>query len=128
MILDDTWYLDEVFIKINDVLHYLWRAVDQDGDEIDILVQKRKDKRAAMCFLKRLLKGEGSTPLKVVTDKLASYSAAKKELMPSAEHSTVQYENNGYEYLISLLGNRNDRCVNLNLRVKLNGFLVVMEW
>ena len=95
--LGDTWYLDEVFIKINGVLHYLWRAVDQDGDEIDILVQKRKNKAAAMRFFKRLLKGQGGTPLKVVTDKLASYSAAKKELMPSAEHSTVQYENNGCE-------------------------------
>ena len=55
--LGDTWYLDEVFIKINGVLHYLWRAVDQDGDEIDILVQKRKNKAAAMHFFKRLLKG-----------------------------------------------------------------------
>ena len=89
--------MDEVFIKINGVLHYLWRAVDQDGDEIDILVQKRKNKTAAMRFFKRLLKGQGSTPLKVGTDKLASYSAAKKELIPSVEHSTVQYENNGCE-------------------------------
>ena len=54
--LGDTWYLDEVFIKINGVLHYLWRAVDQDGDEIDILVQKRKNKAAAMHSFKRLLK------------------------------------------------------------------------
>ena len=50
--LGDNWYLDEVFIKINGILHYLWRAVDQDGDEIGILVQKRKDKRAAMLFFK----------------------------------------------------------------------------
>ena len=55
--LGDTWYLDEVFIKINGVLHYLWRAVDQGGDEIELLVQKRKGKGAAMCFFKRLLKG-----------------------------------------------------------------------
>ena len=95
--LGDTWYLDEVFIKINGVLHYLWRAVDQDGDEIDILVQKRKDKGAAMRFFKRLLKGQGAMPLKIVTDKLASYSAAKKELIPSIDHSTVQYENNRCE-------------------------------
>jgi len=95
--LGDTWYLDEVFIKINGVLHSLWRAVDQDGDEIDILVQKRKDKRAAMRFFKQLLKGQEVMPLKIVTDKLASYSAAKKELIPSIEHSTAQYENNGYE-------------------------------
>ncbi|MDV7106439.1 DDE-type integrase/transposase/recombinase, partial [Vibrio sp. TH_r3] len=95
--LGDTWYLDEVFIKINGVLHYLWRAVDQDGDEIDILVQKRKDKAAALRFFKCLLKGEGATPLKMVTDKLASYSAAKNELLPSIEHSTTQYENNRCE-------------------------------
>jgi putative transposase len=95
--LGDTWYLDEVFIKINGVLHYLWRAVDQEGDEVDILVQKRKNKAAAMRFFKRLLKGQAGTPLKVVTDKLASYAAAKKELIPSVEHSTVHYENNGCE-------------------------------
>jgi putative transposase len=78
-------------------LRYLWRAVDQDGDEIDILVQKRKDKGAAIRFLKHLLKGEGATPLNVVTDKLVNYSAAKKELLLSVEHTTVQYENNGCE-------------------------------
>ncbi|MEJ6080644.1 IS6 family transposase [Vibrio sp. 1-Bac 57] len=93
--LGDTWYLDEVFIKINGVLHYLWRAVDQDGDETDILVQKRRDKGAAMCFFKRLLKGQGMMLLKIVTDKLASYSVAKKELIPSVEHSTVQHKNKG---------------------------------
>ena len=95
--LGDTWYLDEVFIKINGVLNYLWRAVDQDGDEINILVQKRKNKRAAIRFCKRLLKGQKGIPLKEVTDKLASYSAARKELIPSVEHSTVQYENNRCE-------------------------------
>jgi putative transposase len=95
--LGDTWYLDEVFIKINGVLHYLWRAVDQDGDEIDILVQKRKDKKAAKRFFRSLLKGQQATPLKIVTDKLKSYSAAKRELIPSIEHSTQQYENNRCE-------------------------------
>lgn len=89
--------MDEVFIKINGVLHYLWRAVDQDGDEIDILVQKCKNKKAAMRFFKKLLKGQKDMPLKVVTDKLKSYSAAKTELIPSVEHSTVQYENNRCE-------------------------------
>jgi putative transposase len=71
--LGDTWYLDEVFIKINGVQHYLWRAVDQDGDELDILVQKRRDKRAAKPFFKKLLKGQQVKPLKIVTDKLRSY-------------------------------------------------------
>jgi len=95
--LGDTWYLDEVFIKINGVLHYLWRAIDQDGDEIDILVQKRKDKKAAKRFFKKLLKGQKASPIKIVTDKLRSYSAAQNELIPSVEHSTQQYENNRCE-------------------------------
>jgi putative transposase len=86
--LGDTWYLDEVFIKINGVLHYLWRAVDQDGDELDILVQKRRNKKAAMKFFRKLLKGQQAAPLKIVTDKLRSYSAAKREIMPSVDHST----------------------------------------
>lgn len=95
--LGDTWYLDEVFVKINGALHYLWRAVDQDGDELDILVQKRRNKKAAMKFFKKLLKGQQATPLKIVTDKLRSYSAAKREIMPSVDHSTQQYENNRCE-------------------------------
>jgi len=86
-----------VFIKINGVLHYLWRAVDQNGDEIDILVQKHKDTKAAKHFFKKLLKGQQATPIKIVTDKLKSYSAAKREAMPSVEHSTQQYENNRCE-------------------------------
>lgn len=55
--LGDTWYLEEVFINIDSVLHYFWRALDQEGDEIDILVRKRKNKNAAMCFFEKLLKG-----------------------------------------------------------------------
>jgi len=89
--LGDTWYLDEVFIKINGVQHYLWRAVDQDVDELDILVQKRRDRKAAKRFFKKLLKGQQVKPLKIVTDKLRSYSAAKREVMPSVEQSTKQY-------------------------------------
>jgi putative transposase len=95
--LGDTWFLDEVFIKINGVRHYLWRAVDQDGDELDILIQKRRNKKAAMKFFKKLLKGQQTTTLKVVTDKLRSYSAAKREIMPNVNHSTQQYENNRSE-------------------------------
>ena len=56
-LLGDAWYMDEVFIKINGILHYLWRAVDQGGDEIDILVQKRKHKKALIWFFKKRLKG-----------------------------------------------------------------------
>jgi len=95
--LGDTWHLDEVFIKINGELHYLWRAVDQDGDTIDILVQKRRNKAAAKRFFRKLLKGQHRPPWRMITDKLKSYSAAHREIMPSVTHSTEQYENNRAE-------------------------------
>ena len=74
--LGDTWYLDEVFITIQGQRQYLWRAVDQDGDCLDILVQRRRHQRAAERFFRRLLKGQGSEPRWLVTDKLRSYDAA----------------------------------------------------
>ena len=95
--LGDNWYLDEVFIKIRGELHYLWRAVDQDGDTIDILVQKRRNKKAAIRFYRKLLKGQCFSPRRVTTDKLKSYAAAHREVMPSVIHSTQQYENNRAE-------------------------------
>jgi putative transposase len=68
----DTWYMDEVFITIGGQRHYLWRAVDQDGDVLDILVQKHRDKRAAKRFFRKLLKGLRYAPRRIVTDKLRS--------------------------------------------------------
>ena len=93
----DTWFLDEVFVKIGGNLQYLWRAVDQDGDCLDILVQKRRNKKAAKRFFRKLLKGQGAAPRLMITDKLRSYSAAYREMMPSVMHSTEQYENNRAE-------------------------------
>ncbi len=95
--LGDTWFLDEVFASIQGERRYLWRAVDQDGDTIDILVQKHRNKRAAMRFFRKLLKGECTVPQRIVTDKLKSYSAAKREIMPSVQHCTEQYANNRAE-------------------------------
>lgn len=95
--LGGTWYLDEVFIKISGELHYLWRAVDQDGDTIDILMQKRRNKAAAKRFFRKLLKSQHQPPWRMITDKLKSYSAAHREVMPSVTHSTEQYENNRAE-------------------------------
>ena len=95
--LGDTWYLDEVFITIRGERYYLWRAVDQDGDVIDILVQRRRDRQAAKRFFRKLLKGQGATPRKIVTDKLRSYGAARRTAMPSVMHSTEQYGNNRAE-------------------------------
>ncbi|MGW1093562.1 IS6 family transposase [Streptomyces sp. NPDC002596] len=82
----DKWHLDEVFIKINSELKYLWRAVDQDGNVLDILVQSRRDKAAARRFFRRLMTKTRAVPRVIVTDKLRSYGAAHREAMPSAEH------------------------------------------
>jgi putative transposase len=94
----DIWHLDEVFVKIRGELRYLWRAVDQDGDVIDILIQqKHRNARAAKRFFRKLQKGQGSTPWQLVTDKLRSYSAAQREVLPSVAHDTGQYANNRAE-------------------------------
>ena len=82
----DRWHLDEVFLKINGRLYYLWRAVDQDGDVLDILVQSHRNKRAAKKFFRKLLKGLQYVPRVLITDKLKSYSAAQTEILPSVEH------------------------------------------
>jgi len=82
----DRWHMDEVFLKINGRLHYPWRAVDQDGDVLDILVQSRRDKETAKKFFRKLLKGLRYVPRVIVTDKLRGYSAARTEVMPSVEH------------------------------------------
>ncbi len=95
--LGDTWYLDEVFVTIQGRRQYLWRGVDQDGDVLDILVQRRRDARAAKRFFRKLLKGQGSPPWRLVTDKLRSYGVAHRAVMPSVIHSTEQYENNRAE-------------------------------
>ena len=92
--LGDIWHLDEVFVNIQGKRHYLWRAVDQDGCVLDILVQTRRDARAAKRFFRKLLKGQGELPNRLVTDKLRSYGAAHRSTMPSVEHDTTQYANN----------------------------------
>jgi putative transposase len=93
----DKWYLDEVFIRINGTLHYLWRAVDQQGVVLDVLVQKRRDGKAAKRFFQRLLKGLQYEPRVIVTDKLKSYGVAKLALLPNVEHRQSRYLNNRAE-------------------------------
>jgi putative transposase len=78
----DKWHLDEVFLKMNGETHYLWRAVDQDGNVLDILVQSRRNIKAAKCFFRKLLKGLCDVPRVIITDKLKSYGAAKREILP----------------------------------------------
>ena len=92
--LGDAWFVDEVFVRIQGKQKYLWRAVDQDGDVIDILVTARRDRAAAERFFKKLLKRQGREARALVTDKLASYGAARRRTMPSVRHVTTRYANN----------------------------------
>src|SRR6202011_5339298 len=93
----DTWHMDEVYLKINGKTHYLWRAVDQDGNVLDILVQSRRNKQAAKRFFRKLLKELQYVPRVIVTDKLRSYAAAKAEVMPSVDHQQQGRLNNRAE-------------------------------
>lgn len=93
----DKWHLDEVFLTIKGEHHYLWRAVDQDGNVLDILVQRRRDKQAAKKFFRKLLKGLMYVPRVIITDKLKSYGAAKREILPGIEHRQHRYLNNRAE-------------------------------
>jgi putative transposase len=93
----DKWHLDEVVLKIAGKMHYLWRAVDQDGIVLDVLVQSRRDKKAAKRLLRKLLKRQCRAPRVLITDKLKSYGAAKKEIMPGVEHRQHKGLNNRAE-------------------------------
>ncbi len=93
----DTFFIDEIFVKIDGKQHYLWRAVDQDGEIVDVFLQRRRDSKAAKGFFKRLLKVHRMEPRKIVTDKLRSYGVAHRELIPDTIHDTSQYANNRAE-------------------------------
>ncbi|MGP3683140.1 IS6 family transposase [Streptomyces sp. IBSNAI002] len=93
----DKRHLDEVFIKIGGVRHYLWRAVDQHGNVLDILVQSRRNAKAAKRFMAKLMKKQCRVPRVLVTDKLKSYGTAHRALMPSVEHRSHKGLNNRAE-------------------------------
>jgi putative transposase len=93
----DTFFIDEVFVKIQGEQQYLRRAVDQDGEVVDVFLQARRDGEAARRFIKRLLKRHQGEPRKIVTDKLRSYGVAHRELIPETIHDTSQYANNRVE-------------------------------
>src|SRR5215207_7193002 len=95
----DKWHLDEVCLLISGTKHWLWRAVDQDGVVLDVLVQSRRDKQAAKRLLRKLLKRQTRVPRVMITDKLASYNAAKADVMPSVEHRRHKGLNNRAENL-----------------------------
>jgi putative transposase len=93
----DTIFIDEVFVKIQGRQQYLWRAVDQDGEVVDVFLQARRDGAAARRFFKRLLRAHRDEPRKIVTDKLRSYGVAHRELIPDTIHDTSPYANNRAE-------------------------------
>src|SRR5262244_749618 len=93
----DKRHLDEVVLKIAGVKHWLWRAVDHTGIVLDVLVQRRRDKQAAKRLLRKLLKKQMRAPRVMITDKLASYGAAKREVMPGIEHRQHKGLNNRAE-------------------------------
>ena len=93
----DTFYVVEVFVKIRGKPHYLWRAVDQDGDVVAVFLHGRRDARAAKRFFRRLIRRHGQGPWKVVTDKLGSYRVAHRHLVPDSFHVTDRYANNRAE-------------------------------
>jgi putative transposase len=93
----DKWHLDEVFLTIHGRRQELWRAVDQDGTVLDILVQRRRDQQAAKTFFRKLLKRCQYVPRVLISDQLKSYGAAKREILPSVEHRQHRYLNNRAE-------------------------------
>jgi len=93
----DMWHLDEVFLHSRGKVHPLWRAVDQHGNVLDILVQSRRNAKAAKRFFRKLLRGLHYVPRVIVTDKLRSYAAAKREILPGVEHRQSRYLNNRAE-------------------------------
>ena len=93
----DTFYIDEVLVKIRGEQHYLRRAADQNGEMVDVFLQARRDGTAAKRFFKRLLKTHRLEPRKIVTDELRSYGVAHRELIPDVIHDTSQYANSRAE-------------------------------
>jgi putative transposase len=93
----DKRHLDQVFLTIHGERHYLWRAVDQEGNSLDLLVHRRRDQKAAKAFFRKLLKGLTYVPRVIVTDKLQSSGAATREMLPSVEHRQHRYPNNRAE-------------------------------
>src|SRR5512135_3609666 len=93
----DKWHMDEMVLTIRGKKHYLWRAVDQDGNVLDILVQSRRNKKVAKRFFRKLLKGLKYVPRVIITDQLKSYGAAKREILPGVEHRQHKRLNNRAE-------------------------------
>jgi putative transposase len=125
--LGDRWHLDEVFLTIKGKRHFLWRAVDQDGNILDILVQRRRDKAAAKTFFRKLLKGLTYVPRVIITDQLRSYGAAIREILPSVEHRRHRYLKNRAENSYQPTRQRERRMQRFKSRGHAQRFLAAYE-
>lgn len=124
----DTWHVDEVFIRVLGKQHYLYRAVDQDGDVIEKLVQKSRDTMVAVRFFRRVMRGQDRGPRRLVTDKLKSYPAAHHLVMPDVVHISDQYANNRGKFRTSGAGNENGRCDGSSWSCRRNDFCRYTTW
>ena len=111
----DKWYLDEVVVTIKKQQYYLWQAVDSEGNVLDVLLQRHRDTKAANRFFRKLLKKQGFVPRVMVTDKLKSYAAAKKQVLKNVEHRQHKRVNNRHE-------RESDGCGSSNLQGKHSDF------
>lgn len=118
---DSVWYLDEIVVRIGGKRMFMWRAVDKEGEVLDVLVQKRRNKAAALKLLRKLLKNQGFTPDQIVTDGLLSYPAALRDLGCLSRHKPGRLrDNNRVENLIFQFDDENAKCSGSNRRAKLN--------
>ena len=106
----NVWHLDEMFVRIGGRQMYLWRAVDSEGEVLDMLVQRHRDKRAALRLLRKLLKKQGMAPEQLVTDRLRAYGAAARELGLGAEHIQGKRKNNRAEGSHVRFDDESTRC------------------
>jgi putative transposase len=105
-----TWHLDEMFVTIGGKKMYLWRAVDAEGEVLDCLVQSRRNKRAALRLMRKLIRKYRMVPSKLVTDRLPSYAAARAELPVTIAHERGLRQNNRAESSLSLCDDESERC------------------
>ncbi len=122
----DTWHLDELFIRIRGERYYLWRAVDQDGETLDILVQKRRNTKASKRFFRNLLKGLRYVPNRLVTDKLRSYAAAHRTTPPPFITAPRTAPTTALKSLTNRLDNASARCGASNPHATSNVFSLSM--
>jgi len=122
----DKWHMDEMVLTIQGKKHYLWRAVDQDGNVLDILVQSRRNKKAAKRFFRKLLRGLQYVPRVIITDKLKSYGAAKREILPGVEHRQHKRLNNRAENSHQPTRLREKKCGNANQPNRPNAFSLLL--